>query len=1404
MKQLPLLGLSLDTEPTQQPENTYRFALNMLPDSVDGSQGAQSIEFGNKLHQTLDGNVVGIIPISIKEHIVFTDSGCIYIVNEFGSVLHQQRDDFDFSTEYPITGQYTIQKGCEGIVYWRDGNNPDRYYNFVKPDRFNDLNDFSINPNVQHPDIEVSILEAGGNIRYGAYSFVIELLDKSYNVIYRSVPSDVVYITPHANINTTDASVGGRPTSSQSVRIELDNVDMRFDFVRIGVLYSTTADGITVEGHYVGDLININQGSLTYTYRGFNETTGDYLVDKDELLQPKLNYTISRVMEQVQGKLVRGNLIEQKRDYSNYQKYASKIGTKYVISYDETKSEQGDEVIAKAIVYLHEDGTLSPPFHIPGRSKLPHDSIPAELTIYTPIIEAGISDEEATVTCEFTCTAVNTGSPEWTPNDITQLTINYNFSEDLIAGKLTVIAGQRIEPLLVTKNIFYRELSTSGNTVVNLNSPIFENNPTFKFEFVTATHVYKKEFKLLLDFSGTLTFTTNKLSNVESWTINNTAVKDATPETGYVSSGLMGYYEVSDVYENPPEYCGNDFWGVDVDGNALLGTPIRHHRMPDRYIEPIVDDNNQRRYIGVKHYNIEYPADDIVGHFFVTNVRTPANSTVSSSGIMAPFNYRISQFEIGKEGRYAQWLPNQWDDEEPYNTTEQNLITHEYLVDKRVARGSYIKTNGYYRSSYSDNRPEFNQFFAQDLGYTNLEFYGKHHLINGFSPAKELIPLVESWHIPARGSYLSTPNYSYTSDFNILSVGSEPSVFAEDRVNWNYIYMKNDIPVHTNLFSIIYRLSHSSPLTLTDDNVIFNGDVFISRMDMTNVSYMNVNGGNLFESTDVGIEYELLRNIIIESPYNMDFRLQGTDCNVYFDATQLDEGIGTAGINLFMQNKTCEVILPNERRRYKLRDSMCPEWYGYNKDFSKINDYRKFTPLLFSYDYCSKCLNKYPNRIIWSETQSEEQLSDSYRIYKPLSYFDIPAHRGEISDMNYKENNLLVRTDQSSFLLQPNPQSLQASGTSIYLGTGDFLHLPPMELMSTDLGYAGQQHILDSINTPQGLVWIDQNAGKIFNYTGQLEEISRYKMYHWFDNNLKSELESYFRENGYSYNKDQFGCRLSFDPKTERLLIHKVDYKPLFKKTDNVIFTNGKFRINGVDVEYTNPLYFENKSFTISYSMRTKTWLSWHSYQPDFMYYNANTYFSVIGNQIWSHDDYYKFGNYYGISFPHIIEYVDRHFTNYNLHSIYLYTTAQQFVNGEWIDNKDLSFGECLVYTRHQSTGKFTLTQIIPSNEIDTIDWSNTAKPLVEYNNVFRIGQIRDLAKSSPVNTSNWSVIQNEYINGQGYIDKVPNTSNLELNRDLSDLIEFRDTYAHIRLYYNNDNHKLTMHIFDSLQFESI
>ncbi len=125
-----------------------------------------------------------------------------------------------------------------------------------------------------------------------------------------------------------------------------------------------------------------------------------------------------------------------------------------------------------------------------------------------------------------------------------------------------------------------------------------------------------------------------------------------------------------------------------------------------------------------------------------------------------------------------------------------------------------------------------------------------------------------------------------------------------------------------------------------------------------------------------------------------------------------------------------------------------------------------------------------------------------------------------------------------------------------------------------------------------------------------------------------------------------------------------------------------------------------------------------------------------------------------------------------------------------------------MVYTRHQSTGEFELQYINHLNELDSITWSNTVKPLQEWNKIYKVSDLQDISTSSPVVTSNWSDIQSYYANGQGYIDKV--ATNVNINMDQSDLREFDDSYVNIRLIFNQDDYKLTMHIFDSMQFKSL
>ena len=1276
------LGLAKDVEPVNIPDGFYSFALNALHDSVDGSQGTISTEHSNQLCKTLSDDIISTIPIDGEKFVTFSGNGIISIFDSTNCTVEEYVNlDLGFDKNYPITGQFIIRKGCERTVYFRDGLNPDRFYNFEKPSEFIEANDFNLNPDINQVCITPSISEGGGRTEYGSYSFVLELLDTNLNVVHRTIPSNPTYIV-------TDANKPFVGLSNKSIRLDISNLDTTFSFVKLGVIYYTSQDGITQSAHYIGELIPINGSSLVYYYRGFNTSNGDSEIDVDQLLTSKVVYETSKVMEQVQGRLVRANLTEQSIDYSNFQKTTSKIRTYYIVDAVASSvtrlTEQGDEILAKGIVYVFKNGQLSPAFHIPGRSKL-------------------VSDTE-----------------------------------------------------------------------------------------------------IVTDVNG---------NSVQKWKSLNTSARLSGVVSGHDSHGYYGYYQCESVYTNPVNFCGEDYWGKDADGNTLVDSPIRHHRVPDRNQEPLVEFdssfNVSCRYIGSYYENIEYPHPDIVGHYFVSNVRDASNSTVLSSGIMIPYNYESDSTGDKIEGRYIHYLPNPQDNERQSNTVTQNYISLPFLVDKDIPQGQYVKVNGYFSTIFDQNRPKYNNFFDNDLPYRDYQLYGKHTTVSGYTSRFEEKLLEDSLYLPRLSTTLEYPNRSASSDFNILVLNEVLNTYATNRANLNYTYIKQDISVHCNLFNIQYKFDNTCALTSTE-NAVFGGDTFISPLSLTNISDITIGDkirwgtlaipfvgiplfvASLFQDEQVNIEYELIQNLWMESPHNFRNRTQGIDlCDQYY----------VENINSLIIAKT---TIEYDTNKVKLRDSICSEYYGYDKDYSVVGVSRFARSLSVVYNYCSECLNEYPNRIIWSEVQSDESVSDSYRVFKPLNYLDISANRGSITALNYKNNKVFVRTKQSLFQLQPNPQRLQTDGLDIYIGTGDFFSIPPYEIQSTDIGYGGQTSVLGQVNCLHGLVWIDESQGKIFSLSDNLEEISKYKMYHWFEQNLNSNIIEFLKSKGLTYNNDRYGTRLTYDPKFERLLVHKIDYKPtefMLQQYSKLTYINQEFYRNGVKIDYSNPLYFENKSWTISYSFRSKTWISWHSYQPDYMFYSGKTFYSIKENEIWSHDNYYNFFTYFDTVFEYIIEFPDKGAETTNLHAVHYYSQAQEFKEGQWIDVNEVTFNHALAYNRFQSTGKFELKL---DDLLTSLIWSNTIKPVESDDKEYKIAQIRDLAINTPVSTSNWNQINTSYIDGQGYIDIVPNTSNLDFNRPQHELRELQDKWCLVRLYFNKPKYRLVTYIINTQAFNVV
>ena len=294
--------------------------------------------------------------------------------------------------------------------------------------------------------------------------------------------------------------------------------------------------------------------------------------------------------------------------------------------------------------------------------------------------------------------------------------------------------------------------------------------------------------------------------------------------------------------------------------------------------------------------------------------------------------------------------------------------------------------------------------------------------------------------------------------------------------------------------------------------------------------------------------------------------------------------------------------------------------YHYNPSYSKQNKENYFSHLPADWED-KLCYTNYPFRAIYSDTQ--EQNADvrvnNWLIYKPLSLFDFPQNNGKLISLDGIENKtILARFENKSLLYNvlltmdsTNPKAAYLGGTQIFGTT------PPVDFAETDLGYVGSQNKF-LLKIPQGQITIDAKRGQVFLLNGrQTIDLSQFGsgMNRFFTDHLAFEILRYFPNINTDNNYTGIGLHGVYDSKFDRVIITKLDYIPLdsdIKYDDSL----NKFYIPNIveglefrtQVYLTDPEFFCNKSWTLSYGINTKSWNSFHSYLPNF-YIGENNFF---------------------------------------------------------------------------------------------------------------------------------------------------------------------------------------------------
>ena len=296
--------------------------------------------------------------------------------------------------------------------------------------------------------------------------------------------------------------------------------------------------------------------------------------------------------------------------------------------------------------------------------------------------------------------------------------------------------------------------------------------------------------------------------------------------------------------------------------------------------------------------------------------------------------------------------------------------------------------------------------------------------------------------------------------------------------------------------------------------------------------------------------------------------------------------------------------------------------YNYNVTYSKQNKENTFTHL--PSDWNNVCYTNYPFRAVYSNTQdsSPDIRVNNWLIYLPTSYFDFPRNYGNLTSLDGIQNKgVLARFENKSLLYNTLLTVDTSNPKAAYMGNDSlFRSSPPIDFAETDLGYVGSQHKI-LLKIPQGQITIDAKRGQVFLISGnQAQDISAFGsgMNRFFTDHLAFEILRHFPDADIDNHFNGLGLHGVYDSKYDRVIITKLDYIPQpgkdvkYDAVSKEFYTKVEFNGESIrNVVYlTDVEYFCNKSWTLSYNINTRSWISFHSYIPNFYIAENNFFYS--------------------------------------------------------------------------------------------------------------------------------------------------------------------------------------------------
>ena len=411
-------GLNTDSSLVNQPQGTTRFVFTGVNETKEGDYGFIANEESNQ--ECYDFTVGGLLPIGYvpmgkcyiggENNAIFLahpngHSAIIIVDKECNATVavtdHDQIDQtqkLGFSVTQQIDATFRLRRGCERVVYWVDPK--PRMFIFDKPEEFQnsvtgdwDISKFSLFKKYKKIPVvnDITVVDGAGTLAPGSYNFSIQYLDEDFNptefvtstetISIYNTPSTIAYRDKRGATMERNDSYLNFEISNKAIKIvfDLESLDTTFPFYRLAISEAAAGNGEISDTKYTAEISTKNN---IFYYTGSNyESIGT----QAEVTMFNNIIEKAQSIEQIENRLILGDVEGKQINYCKFQKYASKINTdlitKTVIISDADKGNAKDpvahfngigympgEIYSLGIVYIFDDNTTTPVFHIPGKN----------------------------------------------------------------------------------------------------------------------------------------------------------------------------------------------------------------------------------------------------------------------------------------------------------------------------------------------------------------------------------------------------------------------------------------------------------------------------------------------------------------------------------------------------------------------------------------------------------------------------------------------------------------------------------------------------------------------------------------------------------------------------------------------------------------------------------------------------------------------------------------------------------------------------------------------------------------------------------------------------------------------------------------------------------------------------